>query len=426
VRLLTVDSARDRILDRCLTPDPAPAAEPVAGGGRPDPSSVAPAHPARVRRVGLEIEWHTRPVADPRADVCLEDLRRWVPPAADLPGRSAITWEPGGQLELSSPPARGVQAAIDGMAADAEVVRAELASRGIELLAAGVDPLRSPTRQLHAPRYDAMEAYFDGDGPEGRVMMSRTASLQVNLDGGDDDAEAERRWRRANLLGPTLIAAFANSPYLAGRRTGWCSTRQVTWFAMDPTRTSSAWMPPGRLAWMDYALAARVMFIRHDDDRFVPLQRPMSFARWLSVGHELGWPTVDDLDYHLTTLFPPVRPRRWLELRYLDALPDPWWRVAAAVTTALLDDEEAGAVAEEAARPTSALWCEAARVGLGHPALAASAARCVTSALEALDRLGVDRTTSRQCAGYADRYVFRGRCPADDWPEQQDVDPCRS
>jgi glutamate--cysteine ligase len=367
--------------------------------------------------VGLEGEWHTRPHADPAADVLLDDLRSWAPQATALPGGCAVTWEPGAQLELSSPPACGVQAAIDRLAADAEVTREALGARGVELVGVGLDPIRGPRRQLRAPRYDAMEAFFDGDGPEGRLMMTRTAALQVNLDGGADELEAERRWRRAHLLGPTLVAMFANSPWLAGRPTGWCSTRQATWHAMDPTRTSSALGPRGRDAWVDYALAARVMFIRLDDRRFVPLQGHLSFGSWLARGHELGWPTGDDLDYHLTTLFPPVRPRPWLEVRYLDALPDPWWRVAAAVTTALIDDEDAAAEAEEAVRPTASLWCEGARLGLRHPDLATSAARCFAAATAALGRLGVDTATSEQCAAFADRYVAQARCPADDWAD---------
>ena len=414
VRQLTLDAARDRVHERSLrTPD---ARTPDLSDGltHDPPGGSAPPGPGR-RLVGLEGEWHTRPVADPAADVRLDDLRGWTTPSPPLPGGSIVSWEPGGQLELSSPPVDGVQAAIDLLAEDAGAVGGALAERGIELVGAGLDPLRTPRRQLRSPRYDAMEAFFDGDGPEGRVMMTRTAALQVNLDGGVDDAEAERRWRRAHLLGPTLVAAFANSPWLAGRPTGWCSTRQATWHAMDPTRTSSALGPPGRSAWVDYALAARVMLIRCDDDRFVPLRRPLSFSAWLAGGHELGWPTAEDLDYHLTTLFPPVRPRRWLELRYLDALPEPWWRVAAAVTTALLDDEEAAEEAEEAARPTAALWCEGARVGLRHPDLAASAARCFAAALGALARLGVDAATRDQCDAFVERYVAQARCPADDW-----------
>ena len=82
------------------------------------------------------------------------------------------------------------------------------------------------------------------------------------------------------------------------------------------------------------------MFVRADEHRCVVPARPLPFARWIHEGHELGWPTLDDFAYHLTTLFPPVRPRGWLELRVVDALPDAWWPVAVAVTTALLDDAE--------------------------------------------------------------------------------------
>src|SRR5262245_55612401 len=106
-RLLTLDAARERIRERSLattTDVPAP------DGGAPP------------RRVGLEAEWHIRPVADPAADVRFDDLRDWTAPAASLPGGCGLSWEPGGQLELSSPPADGVQAAIDLLAADAAVV----------------------------------------------------------------------------------------------------------------------------------------------------------------------------------------------------------------------------------------------------------------------------------------------------------------
>lgn len=422
VRQLTLDAARGRVHERSLAPTHEPPGDttPDAPGDRPAPGRApGTARRRSTRRVGLEGEWHTRPVADPSADVRLDDLRgclrAWTTPNPALPGGSVVSWEPGGQLELSSPPADGVQAAIDRLAQDTAAVGGVLREHGVELVGAGLDPLRTPRRQLRSPRYDAMEAFFDGDGPEGRVMMSRTAALQVNVDGGVDDDEAERRWRRAHLLGPTLVAAFANSPWLAGRPTGWCSTRQATWHAMDPTRTASALGPPGRRAWVDYALAARVMFIRCADDHYVPLRHPLSFGRWLAAGHELGWPTEEDLDYHLTTLFPPVRPRGWLELRYLDALPEPWWRVAAAVTIALLDDDEAAEEAEDATRSTGSLWCEGARVGLRHPELAASAGRCFAAALGALDRLGVDTATRDQCAAFVERYVDRARCPADDW-----------
>jgi glutamate--cysteine ligase len=137
-------------------------------------------------------------------------------------------------------------------------------------------------------------------------------------------------------------------------------------------------------------------------------------------GHELGWPTLADFEYHLTTLFPPVRPRGWLELRMIDSLPDPWWRVAAAVATALLEDGDAGSAALEAVGPTprgagvAEHWRSAARHGLADPALRAAAAVVFPAALEGLGRLGADQATVTAAEAFYERFVARGRCPADE------------
>ena len=167
-------------------------------------------------------------------------------------------------------------------------------------------------------------------------------------------------------------------------------------------------------AWPEYALDARVMLIRNSDDDHRPLSDPMTFRAWLADGHELGYPTLDDLIYHLTTLFPPVRPKGWLELRMFDALPTPFWHVATAVTSVLLDDEHAADAVSHAVGGTSNLWIDAAQLGLGHPALAESARRCFGIALEALERKNVAASTIDVVAGFADRWPMRGRSPADD------------
>jgi glutamate--cysteine ligase len=149
----------------------------------------------------------------------------------------------------------------------------------------------------------------------------------------------------------------------------------------------------------------------------------MTFSRWLTHGHECGWPTVDDLAYHTTTLFPPVRPRGWLELRMIDALPEAWWPVAVAVTTALLDDPAAATCAAAAAPAVRDRWAAAARHALCDPALHAAAVRCFDAARAALGRLGADAETRDATDEYFDRYVARGRCPADeqleDWMRLQ-------
>jgi glutamate--cysteine ligase len=241
------------------------------------------------------------------------------------------------------------------------------------------------------------------------------------------------------------VATFAHSPVPGGGGCGPRSARQQVWSVLDPTRTGPVHGPilggdgPGPAPdpveeWLRYALAARVMMIRVTPDRFVPIDRPLdseplTFAAWMERGHELGWPALDDFEYHLTTLFPPVRPRGWLELRMIDALPEPWWRVAVSVTTALLNDADAGAAALEAVSvPPGGTgvadhWRSAARHGLADPALRAAAQRVFPAALGALGRLGADRATAAAAEAFYERFVARGRCPADDPVPIPEVEP---
>jgi glutamate--cysteine ligase len=363
-------------------------------------------------KVGIELEWVTRAngTTPPTPDVMLGVL-----PDA-LPGGSKITFEPGGQLELSGPPHAGIAAACHAMAADVRAVRNALAPSGIELTAVGLDPHGPRSRVVDAPRYRAMEHYFDAHWPEGRTMMRNTASIQVNLDIGRA-SEIETRWKRAHALGPVLAATFANSPLDAfGQPTGWRSTRLAVWQAIDPERTDSAFTTDldARASWTRYTLDAPVMMIRTDGVACTALDVRMPFAEWIANGHELGWPTLEDFDYHLTTLFPPIRPRGWLEFRMIDALPDQWWPVAVAVAATLLDDADASEAAARAVAPTQGCWTAAARDGLADPALRNAADACFIAVLEALPRLGTDADTIAAAASFHDRYVARGRCPADD------------
>jgi glutamate--cysteine ligase len=383
--------------------------------------------------VGIEIELLTYPAADPLRRPRAADLRA-IADQNPLPAGSRITLEPGGQLEISTPPLPGLHRALPAAAADLAAVSAALRGAGLIPVARGLDPLRTPQRILDRPRYAAMEAYLDAEGFAGRTMMCSTASVQVNVETGPA-ADVTARWRLAHAVGPVLVAMFAHSPVPGGGGCGPRSARQQVWSVLDPTRTAPVHAPaagqdsgPGPSPdeeWLDYALRARVMMIQVEPDRFVPLAGPvdagaLTFAAWLEQGHELGWPALEDFEYHLTTLFPPVRPRGWLELRMIDSLPDPWWRVAAAVATALLEDGDAGAAALEAVSlPPAGFgvadhWRSAARHGLAHPALRAAAATVFPAALDGMRRLGADATTVAAAEAFHDRFVARGRCPADE------------
>ncbi len=362
-------------------------------------------------RVGIELEWLVVPVTgdghcSPRS------TGPAVTAATPLPGGSRISFEPGGQVELSSPVAPSLAAACTAMAADVDALGAAFTNHGMRLVGLGMDPVRPGRRVLDLPRYQAMEAYFDRLGPEGRRMMRSTASIQVNVDHGRPGRVRER-WSLANAAGPTLAATFANSPLSAGRAAGMKSTRLANWWQLDPTRTRQpSGMDPDDYA--RYVLDARVMLVQVAPGQFETPRSALQFGRWVEQGHELGWPDQGDLDYHLTTLFPPVRPRGWLELRMLDALPDPWWRAATAIVTAVLEDDLAAERARRAVEGTEQLWVEAARYGLDHPDLAAAARECVRAGLDALGRLDVDDETISTAEAFAERYTERRRSPADD------------
>ena len=138
------------------------------------------------------------------------------------------------------------------------------------------------------------------------------------------------------------------------------------------------------------------------------------FADWADGRVMLGdrRPTDADLDYHLTTLFPPVRPRRWLEIRYLDSVPDAVWPAVVFTLVTLLDDPVAADIAAEATESVATAWDRAAQIGLGDRRLAEAAVRCVQAAAE---RAPAELEESMQRLV---RSVEQGRCPADDFSDR--------
>jgi glutamate--cysteine ligase len=376
--------------------------------------------PSGCGRIGAELEWFVEGNASHSAVAAATDRGRF-------PGGSTLSFEPGGQVELSSPIGGSVAAVIDGLAADTRELRRRLQPLGADLVMAGIHPDREPRRLLDHPRYRAMQAFWEAGGEydpgAGLAMMSTTAAVQVSLDTAIDGAGRDSRWRLAHALAPVLSASFANSPVSRGRVTGWRSTRLGIWESLDRTRTAPA-LRTGRAVddWAAYLLDANVMLIRRGD-AYEPVQPGFPFGRWLAEGHALGWPDEDDLAYHLTTLFPPVRSKGWLELRSMDAPPEEWWPVPIAVATALLDDPEAADGAARATGRASWCWCEAPRWSLSYEPLGEAAKACFALATDALGRLGApDRVTSLVEA-YRERFVDRGRCPADETLDPERVAP---
>ncbi|NJQ01119.1 ergothioneine biosynthesis glutamate--cysteine ligase EgtA [Streptomyces zingiberis] len=379
------------------------------------------------RTVGVEVEWLVHDEYDPHDPVARGRLEAAHAALRLLPLTSVLSVEPGGQLELSSRPAPSLGRCVEDVRADLGTVRAVLREHGLTLAGMGVDPWRPPRRFLREPRYDAMEVSLGRTGTAGRTLMCASASVQVCLDAGTEEPGVmgfESRWWLAHRLGAVLTAAFANSPLAEGRATGWKSTRQLMWARLGPGRSGGPFLAHDpRRAWARRVLDAPVMCIRRDGPWEVP--DGLSFRAWTRSATPRP-PTRADLDYHLTTLFPPVRPRGHLELRMIDAQPgDDGWIVPLAVTTALFDDPRAARTAHRAVEPLAGraagtpaphnpLWTAAARDGLADPDLRRAAVTCFTAALEALPRLGAGTAVVDAVASYADRYVQRGRCPADE------------
>jgi len=400
-------------------------------------------------RVGVELEWLVRDRRDPALPVQAEQVAATLAgfrshsgegypgqtapfvrndlPA--LPSGASLTVEPGGQLELSSAPAATLGELVEVTGRDLAALRDAAAAAGLELCGYGLDPLRPPRRLLDLPRYAAMEKFFDREGPWGRQMMCGTASVQVCLDAGDDGAGQSgyrSRWRLLHAIGPVLVAAFANSPLRDGKPAGWRSARQQVWANMDPGRTRAPAQEAAdgdpRDAWAAYALDAELMCVREDGSQDWTAPAGLTFRDWLREGGagSLRQPTAEDLDYHLSTLFPPVRPRGHMELRMIDAQPGDGWIVPAAVVTALADDVRAADAAMAAAEPVwdgsggRDPWLRAARHGPADPGISRASKQCFEAADAALGRSGVPARIRRAVADFTERYVLKDRCPADD------------
>jgi glutamate--cysteine ligase len=256
---------------------------------------------------------------------------------------AAPSFEPGGQLELSPAPRPTAGALVRDLHWMLRRAAAIGAARGVRLEAAGLNPHHScadvPLR-LRTPRYLAMQQVFDETGPDGRRMMRLTASLQVTIDLLPGRAGREQ-WLVANLAGPPLAAAFANSGTAEGRPAGIDGARTRIWQNVDLRRTGY-------------------------DGRHLDLLDPVgAYAAFAAAAPRFPLPEAECPWYHLSTLLPPVRPRGgYLEVRYLDAQPPRRIGEAVATVAALLYDARARHDALDLLLPRAAdqqrAWAEAA------------------------------------------------------------------
>jgi len=246
---------------------------------------------------------------------------------------ASVSLEPGGQLELSGAPLEHIHDTCDEVGAHLKEVRAIADPLGVGFLGLGASPIWSMDETPIMPkgRYKIMRAYMEKVGRLGRQMMFRTCTVQANLDFGSE-ADMAKKFRVSLALQPLGTAIFANSPFLEGRPNGFLSYRAQIWTDTDPDRTG---MLPfvfedgfGFERYVDYALDVPMYFVRRGGTYLDA--SGLSFRDFLEGKLEIlpgEKPAIDDFEDHLSTIFPEVRLKRFLEMRGSDS--GPWGRLCA-------------------------------------------------------------------------------------------------
>jgi glutamate--cysteine ligase len=240
---------------------------------------------------------------------------------------ASITLEPAGQLELSGAPLENVHQTCAEVGTHLRQLRDVAGAHDVHFLGLGFSPKWSlaDTPMMPKPRYKIMREYMPKVGRLGHQMMFRSCTVQANLDFANE-ADMVKKFRVGLALQPIATALFANSPFAEGRLNGYLSYRSHIWTDTDPDRTG---MLPfvfedgfGFERYVDYALDVPMYFIKRDG-KYVDMAG-RSFRKFMAgkLENMLGErPTMKDWEDHLTTIFPEVRLKTYLEMRGADAGP---------------------------------------------------------------------------------------------------------
>jgi glutamate--cysteine ligase len=355
-------------------------------------------------------------------------------------GGGSISLEPGGQFELSGAPLETVHETCEEVHQHLAQVREVGDELGIGFLGLGFSPLwtRAETPVMPKGRYAIMAPYMDRKGRLGRDMMFRSCTVQVNLDFGPE-ADMVKKLRVSLALQPVATALFAASPFTEGRPNGFKSFRSAVWLDTDPDRTG---MLPfvfepgfGFERYVDYALDVPMYFVARNG-RYIDCAgesfRQFMEGRLPQLPGER--PTFKDWGDHLTTIFPEVRLKRYLEMRGADS--GQWRRLCAlpALWTGVLYDERSLDGAYELIKGWSASERQAMRETVPRLALQAEIAgrtvQEVAKDMLALSRAGLERRRRLGCKGRSeaqfldvlDDIAETGRTRAEDLLDHYDSD----
>lgn len=264
-----------------------------------------------------------------------------------------VSLEPGGQVEFATPAVRHLDDVARELYRHRDELRAVVDPARIVWVAAGVTPFARIESIPLGPRrrHAVMAEYLPSRSPTALAMMKGTASTQAAFDYADE-ADAVRKFTVALKLGPLFNALLANSEYVHGEPSGWASYRGRVWQGMDPDRSGPlvALLEQGLNfeSYRDYLLDVPMLFLFRDGD-----YRPAggrTFRDSLTHGIDGRFPTAAEWELHLTTVFPDVRLKNFLEVRGADATPPALALGVPAFWKGLLYDPETLVHADDIAR----------------------------------------------------------------------------
>ncbi|MBS0540722.1 MAG: glutamate--cysteine ligase, partial [Proteobacteria bacterium] len=268
-------------------------------------------------------------------------------PIALLRGKANITLEPGGQFELSGAPLETLHEAADENAQHIDEVKTVAGEIGAGFIGLGFAPewKRSDFDWMPKGRYKIMREYMPKRGKLGIDMMLRTCTVQTNLD-FESEADMVKKFRVSLALQPLATALFANSPFVEGKDSGFKSFRSNIWTDTDPDRCG---MLPfvfedgfGFERYADYMLDVPMYFV-YRDGKYIDAsgQDFKDFLKGRLAARPGEIPTINDWADHVTTAFPEVRLKRYLEMRGADSGPLPMLTALPALWVGLLYDQSA-------------------------------------------------------------------------------------
>jgi len=349
----------------------------------------------------------------------------------DEVGGGAISLEPGGQFELSGAPLLSVHETVTETAQHLRDTKAVAEKLGIRFLTLGMSPLwtREETPVMPKARYRIMTNYMPKVGKLGLDMMYRTSTVQVNMD-YESEADMVKKLRVSLALQPVATAIFANSPFTDGKPNGFLSMRSEIWRDTDPNRTGMMDFAFeegfGYEAYVDWALGVPMYFIKRGSTYHDVAGASFKDLLAGTLSHFPGErATQSDWANHVSTIFPEVRLKRYLEMRGADVGGPDHIAALAAFWTGILYDSKALDDAWELVKGWSAEDRNAVRAEVPRRALNAMVGgrslRDVARDALALSREGLQRRALLDAEGrdethhldYADRIVEAGKTPAE-------------